>query len=252
MIPDYSRLRRSKLFEAYMYTCRHWHWQKHYASIRDYYRPFVRRGDLVFDIGANFGEQSYALLALGCRVVAVEPLPVCQAALHALRPKSRIEVLPCAVGSHPGEITLHVNERSPGKSSASDEWLAFFEKVPSNRGENWDHPLRCSMTTLDSLVQQYGMPSFLKIDVEGFENAVLDGLTAAPAHTRFEFHAQYLAEAIRCIRKPCFATTARFNYSLGDPTGPLRPEWLDADSFIAHLNSTAFADEAYGDILVRS
>ncbi len=29
MIPDHSPVRRSKLFEAYMYTCRHWHWQKH-------------------------------------------------------------------------------------------------------------------------------------------------------------------------------------------------------------------------------
>ena len=36
---------------------------------------FVKPGDLVFDIGAHLGNRTRAFVALGCRVVAVEPQP---------------------------------------------------------------------------------------------------------------------------------------------------------------------------------
>src|SRR5437763_1046669 len=47
-----------------------------------FYASFVSRGDLCFDIGANHGHKSEALLRLGARVVAIEPLPACAAELR--------------------------------------------------------------------------------------------------------------------------------------------------------------------------
>src|SRR3954470_7388873 len=43
--------------------------------LRALYRTFVRRGDLVIDVGAHAGNHVRALSAIGCRVVAVEPQP---------------------------------------------------------------------------------------------------------------------------------------------------------------------------------
>jgi hypothetical protein len=37
------------------------------------YMHFLRPGELAFDIGANCGEVTEVMLALGCRVVSVEP-----------------------------------------------------------------------------------------------------------------------------------------------------------------------------------
>ena len=39
------------------------------------YGRFVRRGDLVFDIGAHVGDRVASFRRLGARVVAVEPQP---------------------------------------------------------------------------------------------------------------------------------------------------------------------------------
>jgi hypothetical protein len=39
------------------------------------YAPFVKPGDLAFDLGAHVGDRVAAFRALGCRVVAVEPQP---------------------------------------------------------------------------------------------------------------------------------------------------------------------------------
>ena len=54
------------------------------------YRPFVRPGDLVFDIGAHVGDRVAAFRRLGARVVAVEPQPaLVHDAAAALRPRPR-------------------------------------------------------------------------------------------------------------------------------------------------------------------
>ncbi|MEZ4639278.1 MAG: FkbM family methyltransferase [Caldilineaceae bacterium] len=44
----------------------------------------------------------------------------------------------------------------------------------------WDEAIDVPVITLDSLIAQHGVPVFCKIDVEGFEHAVLQGLIADP------------------------------------------------------------------------
>src|SRR6186997_2056305 len=40
-----------------------------------FYRAFVQPGDLCFDVGAHVGSRTRVFLALGARVVAIEPQP---------------------------------------------------------------------------------------------------------------------------------------------------------------------------------
>src|SRR4051794_13381559 len=77
-----------------------------------FYGQFVRPGDLVFDVGANYGESSHMLLGLGARVIAIEPTPLC-AGILARRCRSKdLTVRYQAVGDREGEITLFVGARS--------------------------------------------------------------------------------------------------------------------------------------------
>ena len=45
--------------------------------LKGFYSGFIGKGDLVFDIGAHLGNRSEAWLALGARVIAAEPQPIC-------------------------------------------------------------------------------------------------------------------------------------------------------------------------------
>src|SRR4051812_6131238 len=58
---------------------------------RELYRPYVRPGDLVFDIGANAGRVTETFMALGAQVVAVEPNPELVSGLRRL-PRRRVRV----------------------------------------------------------------------------------------------------------------------------------------------------------------
>jgi FkbM family methyltransferase len=144
-------------------------------GVQEALRRHVRPGDVVYDVGANLG--FYALLAArltgpGGRVEAFEPVPgnaaavACNAALNGF---GNIAVHAVAVGAQEGEGELLV-ARDAGWSHLRDRgWH------PYTRGR-----LRVPVLALDTLIERGELPppDVVKIDVEGSEIAVLEGLSA--------------------------------------------------------------------------
>jgi hypothetical protein len=66
-----------------------------------------------------------------------------------------------------------------------------FTKGSKHLGENsinWAVPIKVQSITVDSMIERYGMPDLIKIDVEGYEYNVLSGLTQKANHICFEWH----------------------------------------------------------------
>jgi FkbM family methyltransferase len=125
----------------------------------------VAKGRRAIDVGANFGEYTYALARLVPRVEAFEPLAGCAAAIEAARlPGARVHRV--ALSDRDGERTLHL----PVRDGRADTPSASFVD-PGGTRERTSVPVR----TLDS----YGFTDvgLIKIDVEGHESAVLAGAT---------------------------------------------------------------------------
>ena len=139
------------------------------------YRALVRPGDVVFDIGANFGWYTGLLarqVGAAGKVHAFEPLPTVAAltretvAMNGLN--DAVELANEGVGSVSGTFTVYTFTKLPhGHASAAD--LGRADAVPHE----------CRITTLDAYVaaREIARIDFVKVDVEGHELEVFKGAT---------------------------------------------------------------------------
>jgi FkbM family methyltransferase len=141
-------------------------------------RALVRPGDTVLDVGASFGIYTFELSRLvgpRGRVHAIEPDPPSIARLQDMRRgRSNITVHPVALSDRCGTATLHV----PVLRGRHVGTLASLT-VPSWH-DGLDHvAVAVDLRPLDSILSPEDRPaSFVKIDVEGHELAVLRGAAA--------------------------------------------------------------------------
>jgi FkbM family methyltransferase len=69
----------------------------------------------------------------------------------------------------------------------SEKWISRVEQSGRFRKSvTWTDWQDVETTTLDSLISEYGVPHYLKVDVEGFETSVFRGLHTAISYLSFE------------------------------------------------------------------
>jgi FkbM family methyltransferase len=225
--------------------------RQHGPAMDRLYRRFVQPGDLVFDIGAHVGDRVAAFRRLGARVVAVEPQPALLRTLRVLYggdPKVTIKA--AAVGRQPGIVELNVNLDNPTVSTVSTDFIAAAANAPGWQGQAWSKRIRVPLTNLDTLIAAHGTPTFIKIDVEGFEAEALAGLTQPVQALSFEFTLIQLDIAHACIERCGALGYASFNAVLGESQSFEHGDWIDAPAMSRWLG--ALPPEANsGDVYAR-
>lgn len=127
---------------------------------------FLRREDLFADAGSNIG--SYTVLAsgyVGAKTIAFEPVP------------TTFELLVNNIRLN--NITTFVTAYNCGVGSKND-WLYF---TSSNDTVNHvvkdstnNNTVKVEVNSLDFFSEKHGVPSLIKIDVEGYETEVINGM----------------------------------------------------------------------------
>lgn len=136
-------------------------------------------------------------------------------------------------------------------SSMSEDFMRVLQEQHAEYQGMWNKKVRVPMLTLDTLIENYGMPNYVKIDVEGFEEHVLDGLSSQPPLLSFEFNLAYLDAAFRCLDKLVFSPTSAFNFVFGENAKFEFTEWIgQKDELKRHLGKMKTID-TNGDVFVR-
>jgi FkbM family methyltransferase len=219
-------------------------------SMTSFYGTLLPPAALVFDIGANVGLFSGVFSSLGASVVAVEPNPDCIRHIELSYASAKISTIQAIAGPRNGLATINVSDKRDDLSSVSVEWIAAVQREHGDYKALWSRLLTVPMVTLDTLVDHYGLPNFIKIDVEGFEEGVLDGLSNPPALLSFEFNSLYLDATFRCLDKGLFNIGSTFNFAIGDPVRFELGNWVGREQLKKALN-TMKGRERYGDVFVK-
>ena len=185
----------------------------------------IRPGDCVWDVGANLGlysDQFLNRIKDRGRVVAFEPSRECFNSLNALlAPRDGFTAVNAALGATSGTATLFCAE---DPLAATHTLSADAGRHQAHTGSSYQVPV----FTADGFVHDNPQlhPNVIKIDVEGFEAAVMSGMTNLLADTALravfiEVHftlleAQGKADAPRAMAAQL--RTAGFDVTWPDPS----------------------------------
>lgn len=130
-------------------------------------------GDLIFDLGLHTGQDTEFYLKKGFRVVAIEanPLLVREAEQRFQREveSGQLILLNIGIGLAAGTFPFYVHREL-------SHWSSFDFEIGTTRGD-YDI-IEVDMIPLSNVMEQYGVPYYVKIDIEGMDLIALKSLRA--------------------------------------------------------------------------
>ncbi|MGF1534617.1 MAG: FkbM family methyltransferase [Bernardetiaceae bacterium] len=130
---------------------------------------------LIFDIGFHKGEDTRHYLSEGYRVIAVEANPLLVSAgqrkFSQQIASGQLTLLNVGIADHNQKLTFWVNEHR-------SEWSSFDQAIGCRHGTAC-HAVEVTCIRTDDLIQKYGVPYYLKVDIEGYDKYCLRSISPA-------------------------------------------------------------------------
>jgi FkbM family methyltransferase len=135
----------------------------------------VQTDKLVYDVGMCRGEDTEFYLSRGCRVVGVEANPMLVASLHekfaAELERGRLHIVDKAISTSPGRVRLAIYPTAKSWGSISEKFKernATLGLVPEE--------VEVEAVTFDDVLREFGLPYYLKVDIEGLDLVCIEAL----------------------------------------------------------------------------
>lgn len=240
----YDRLRASRIYDFY-WSFADPHWLADRSKEVEFYKETLfglKKGSLIFDIGANDGFKTDIFLRLGARVVAVEPDATNLEILKGKFLRKRIfpaavKIEGKAVSDEAGEMTMWIHEPGSAVNTLNWKWANTLRRDNVHVGQkiNFESRKTVRTTTLEELIEKHGAPFYIKVDVEGHEVNVLRGLQRPVPYISFEVNLpEFRTEGVECIfMLGDLDPKGEFNYVSDCRDGMVLKNWASARDFLS-------------------
>ena len=179
-------------------------WYKKRNEELKFYKQLLRlhpsRNELIFDVGANKGLKSDIFIKLSKRVIAFEPTLNLYEFLIRKFKNSNVTVSNYALSKDSGSGELFIVSHNQAYNSLNYKHLDTTVAKRSLLQGGEIEKEKVKLQTLDFFIKKYGKPKYIKIDVEGYENEVIHGLTTSVPIISFEANLpEFQGESLDCL-----------------------------------------------------
>lgn len=156
--------------------------------------------NLIYDLGMHHGKDTEFYLKKGFRVIAVEANPkLVDQVSERLSPYVKdgsLVILNNAVSDEEGSIDFFIN-------LDKDDWSSTEQDAAVRDGANFEKiTIQCK--SYRKIVDEFGTPYYLKIDIEGGDSAILNHLRELgdkPEYVSFEISLKSIASGVKDLIK---------------------------------------------------
>ena len=157
-----------------------------FSSLKSF--TFRKSIPTIFDLGAHTGEDTDFYLQKGFKVVAVEANPrLCEDMRSRFATQIRSNQLSlidkAITDDETSEIEIYINNEK-------NDWSSLYQDIAS-KDKYEIEPLKVETCTLESLFEEFGVPYYLKCDLELFDIRIARKLlqnSGRPDYVSFEIH----------------------------------------------------------------
>tara|TARA_Y100000813_G_scaffold154693_1_gene114798 strand:+ start:174 stop:944 length:771 start_codon:yes stop_codon:yes gene_type:complete len=192
---------------------------------------------LIFDVGANIGSKSVIFSHIAKRVIAFEPTDQCVYILKNRILKSNVEIVQCALSNENSIKSFYEVEDDSAYSSLSNKHIDNRVSKDLNVSSK-----SIKTYTLDYFIDNYGIPSFIKIDVEGYEKEVIYGLTNPVKLISFESNLpEFLSESIDVINYLDKISSGNYKYNYSSEGDLLINNFVNKETIINRVKKVEYS-----------
>ncbi len=246
------------MIKAYLKTTKLWkaisqsqfyHWYRDPVNYRkkqeetNFYKKLLKKhpspNKLIFDVGANIGTKSKVFSGLAKKVIAFEPSEKLYNRLLKSFKNSNVEIYNCALGSKSGFLDLFIIEKNEAYNSLNKKHIT---ETAIRRGitiiENVSQK-KVKVELLEDFVNKYGIPKYIKIDVEGYEHEVLKGLQTPVPILSFEANLpEFKKESIQSLNYLHILSLNKYKFNFTSSGSFLLENFVSKEEAIKFLNNT--------------
>jgi FkbM family methyltransferase len=151
---------------------------------------------MYFDIGSNIGDWTLANINQCNKIISIEASPITFKQLVNNCKNDKIICLNYAVCNNNGNDITFYQANCNVLSTINKDWLT---KDTSRFYNEAYTEIICKTITIDKLIEQYGLPDLIKIDVEGGEYECITSLSQKVELLCFEWASEVNDISFKCI-----------------------------------------------------
>jgi FkbM family methyltransferase len=151
---------------------------------------------LYFDIGANVGNWTLSNINTADKIITIEASPITFEKLKLACKNDKISLLNYAVCNNNGNDIVFYHADCDTISTLNKDWLTSS----NSRFNNFRYTeITCKTITIDKLIELYGVPDLIKIDVEGGEFDCVSSLNRKVDTLCFEWASETNNITFKCL-----------------------------------------------------